>query len=265
MKNFDRPLSVSHLLASMVCIGLLLTLLPINVVAGEKGIGSKTAVTAAKVAVDTPATMAARKKMITDQILARNITDEKVLQAMNSVPRHFFVPDDRKDDAYKDYPLAIGFGQTISQPYMVAYMSQIADIQPNERVLEVGSGSGYHGSVMSRCAKEVFSIEIVPGLAERSQKTVETLGYTNLTIRQGDGYFGWPEKAPFDAIVVTAASEHVPPPLIQQLAEGGRMIIPVGHPFVTQMLVMIEKKDGKITSKELMPVNFVPLTGNRPK
>ncbi|MBF0611429.1 MAG: protein-L-isoaspartate(D-aspartate) O-methyltransferase [Magnetococcales bacterium] len=214
---------------------------------------------------DTPATVAAREKMVKEQIIDRKIEDPRVIEAMKSVIRHQYVPDDRKADAYEDYPLAIGSGQTISQPYIVAYMSQLAKIQDTDKVLEVGSGSGYHGSVMAKLGKEVYSIEIVPELAERSKKVVADLGITNLTIRQGDGYFGWAEKGPFQAIVVTAAAEHVPPPLVQQLAEGGVMIIPVGHPFVTQMLVMVEKKDGKITSKELMPVKFVPLTGNRPQ
>lgn len=253
------------MMVALLGLGLSLVLPSFLADAGNGEADGKGQVVITQTPVDTPSTLSVRNEMLREQIIARDITDQRVLDAMGGVPRHEFVPDNRKDDAYEDYPLAIGYGQTISQPYMVAYMSQIADIQPGDKVLEVGSGSGYHGSVMAKCGREVYSLEIVPALAERSKKTAESLGFKNLTIRQGDGYFGWPEKGPFDAIVVTAASEHVPPPLIQQLAEGGRMIIPVGHPFVTQMLVMVEKKNGKISSKELMPVNFVPLTGSRPQ
>lgn len=241
---------------------LLWTVMAVPVVSGEELVTQSVAQPSA---FDTPATLAARSAMVKDQIIARKIEDKRVVAAMESVVRHRYVPENRQGDAYTDSPLAIGYGQTISQPYIVAYMCQVADIQAGEKILEVGSGSGYHSSVMAKLAKEVYSIEIVPALATRAKKTVTELGYSNITMRQGDGYFGWPEKGPFDAIVVTAAAEHVPPPLIQQLAEGGRLIIPVGHPFLTQTLVMVEKKDGKITSRELMPVKFVPLTGTRPQ
>lgn len=163
--------------------------------------------------------------------------------------------------AYGDHPVAIGYGQTISQPYIVAYMCQVARLGPKSRVLEVGTGSGYHAAVMAQIADTVYTMEIIPELAARSRETLTSLGYANLVTRNADGYYGWPEAAPFDAIVVTAASGHVPPPLIKQLADGGRMVIPVGHPFLTQHLVLVEKQDGRVTSRQLIPVRFVPLTG----
>ncbi len=202
-----------------------------------------------------------REAMVTRQIARRGVDDPLVLAAMLTVPRHRFVPASELRQAYADSPLPIGFGQTISQPFIVAYMCQIARLDSTSRVLEVGTGSGYHASVMTQIADTVYTMEIVPQLADRARAAITSLGYDNIVTRTADGYYGWPDAAPFDAIVVTAAPEHIPPPLVQQLAEGGRMIIPVGHPFLTQYLVLVEKKDGRVTSRQLMPVRFVPFTG----
>ena len=202
-----------------------------------------------------------RRAMVEKQLRGRDIDDALLLNAMATVPRHRFIPKDFWPEAYADHPLPIGFGQTISQPYIVAFMCQLARIGGSDRVLEVGSGSGYHAAVISRLAKDVHSIEIVPQLAERARRVVRELAYVNVTVENGDGYFGRRDKAPFDVIVVTAASDHIPPPLIRQLAEGGRMVIPVGQPFLTQMLVLVEKNSGKVRSREILPVRFVPLTG----
>lgn len=204
---------------------------------------------------------ARREAMVTRQIERRGIDDPSVLAAMLTVPRHRFVPASELRQAYADSPLPIGYGQTISQPFIVAYMCQIARLDSTSRVLEVGTGSGYHASVMAQIADTVYTMEIVPQLADRGQATITSLGYDNIVARTADGYYGWPEAAPFDAIVVTAAPESIPPPLVRQLAEGGRMVIPVGHPFLTQYLVLVEKKDGRVRSRQLMPVRFVPLTG----
>ncbi len=202
-----------------------------------------------------------RETMVTRQIERRGIDDPGVLTAMRTVPRHRFVPEGELRQAYTDSPLPIGYGQTISQPFIVAYMCLVARLDSTSRVLEVGTGSGYHASVLAQIADTVYTMEIVPQLADRARGAITALGYDNIVTRTADGYYGWPDSAPFDAIVVTAAPEHIPPPLIQQLAEGGRMIIPVGHPFLTQYLVLVEKRDGQVRSRQLMPVRFVPLTG----
>ncbi len=202
-----------------------------------------------------------REAMVARQIARRGIDNPLVLAAMHTVPRHRFVPTNEIRQAYADSPLPIGYGQTISQPFIVAYMCQMARLDSGSRVLEVGTGSGYHAAVMAQIADTVYTIEIIPDLADRARATITSLRYDNIVTRTADGYYGWPEAAPFDAIVVTAAPEHIPPPLVQQLAEGGRMIIPVGHVFLTQYLVLVEKKGGKVTSRQLIPVRFVPLTG----
>jgi protein-L-isoaspartate(D-aspartate) O-methyltransferase len=204
----------------------------------------------------------ARLTMVKEQIADRGISDRRVLKAMESVPRHAFVPAAYRDQAYADHPLPIGYGQTISQPYIVAYMCEVAGIRPSDRILEVGTGSGYHASVISRLASKIYTIEIIPELARRAEETIRQLGYENIVLRQGDGYFGWKDEAPFDVIIVTAAADHIPPPLLRQLKDGGRMIIPLGHPFFTQKLVLVEKKNGEIRSRDLIPVRFVPLTGS---
>lgn len=188
--------------------------------------------------------------------------DQRVMQAMASVPRHEFVRLDEKPDAYKNRPLPIGYGQTISQPYIVALMTDLLKPAPNDTVLEVGTGSGYQAAILARVVKQVYSIEIIEELGEQAASRFKQLGIQNVTSRISDGYYGWEEKAPFDAIVVTAASTHVPAPLIQQLKPGGRMVIPVGGSFQVQQLMMVEKtREGKVTTRQILPVRFVPLTG----
>jgi len=185
-----------------------------------------------------------------------------VLAAIDRVPRHLFVPDDVKAQAYEDRPLPIGFGQTISQPFIVALMTDLLRPAPGMSVLEVGTGSGYQAAVLAELGLQVHSIEIVPELAERARAVLADTGYAAVRTRAGDGYFGWAEAAPFDAIVVTAAASHVPPPLIAQLKPGGRMVIPVGPPFMVQQLMVVEKGvDGSVRNEILLPVSFVPLTG----
>jgi len=204
-----------------------------------------------------------RHLMVRTQIQARGINDEATLEAMKKVERHRLVPDDMKSFAYMDRPLPIGYGQTISQPYIVAFMTEVIRPQKGHKVLEIGTGSGYQAAVLAEIVDEVYTIEIVEALGKRAQRDLNRLNYKNIHIKIGDGYYGWEEHAPFDAIVVTAAAEYIPPPLIAQLKEGGRMIIPVGSPFLTQQLVLVEKIDGKTLSRNLMPVRFVPFTRNK--
>ena len=201
-----------------------------------------------------------RNKMVRDQIVARGITHRSTLQAMRTVERHLFVDSQLANKAYEDNPLPIGHGQTISQPFIVAYMTSLIEPRPHFRVLEIGTGSGYQAAVLAEIADSVFTMEIIPELGEMAEKRLEALGYENVRVIVGDGYRGLPEKAPFHAIVVTAGAEHIPPPLLEQLAEGGKMIIPVGSQFAVQYLILIEKKKGRITTKNMMPVRFVPFT-----
>ena len=201
-----------------------------------------------------------RARMVETQIVARGVRDPRVLAAMRQVPRHSFVDDRERAQAYEAHPLPIAGNQTISQPYIVALMTELADLTPNERVLEIGTGSGYQSAVLSRLAREVYSIEIVPELARESAERLRRLGYTNVMVREGDGYRGWPEHAPFDAILVTAAPDRIPQPLLDQLAPGGRMVIPVGS-FFQELKVLSKDKNGKITEKDILPVRFVPMTG----
>jgi protein-L-isoaspartate(D-aspartate) O-methyltransferase len=198
--------------------------------------------------------------MVRTQIEDRGIRDRQVLAAMREVPRHEFVPNEFRDSAYDDRPLGIGYGQTISQPYIVAFMTERLVPKARDRILEIGTGSGYQAAILSKLVGEVFSIEIVPQLAEGAAATLKRLGYANVRVKAGDGYQGWPEHAPFDAIIVTCAPDHVPNPLISQLKEGGRLIIPVGD-FGEQSLYLLEKRDGKIERKAILPVRFVPMTG----
>ena len=196
------------------------------------------------------------------RVSGRSGISAPVLEVMGRIPRHLFVPEDKQPSAYEDRPLPIGYGQTISQPYIVALMTDLLAIDATDVVLEIGTGSGYQAAVLGPLAKHVFTIEIVPALAVAAEERLKRLGFDNVTLRQGDGYYGWLEHAPFDGIIVTAAASHIPPPLIRQLAPGGRMIIPVGGPFFVQQLMMIEKhSDGTVTSRHLLPVRFVPLTG----
>ncbi len=188
--------------------------------------------------------------------------DDDVLQSLGTVKRHEFVPEHQQDFAYENRPLPIGYGQTISQPYIVALMTELMETGPDDVVLEVGTGSGYQAAILAKLVKRVYSIEIIRALAEESTARLERLGYENVTTRLADGYYGWDEHAPFDAIIVTAAASHVPPPLVQQLAPGGRMIIPIGGRFMTQQLLLLEKTDdNEVITRQVAAVRFVPLTG----
>lgn len=199
-----------------------------------------------------------REQMVRTQLERRDISDPATLQAMRRVPRHHFVAESLAHEAYADRPLPIGYGQTISQPFMVGYMTEIVAPGPGRRILEVGTGSGYQAAVLAATGAEVYSIEIIPQLAESAAERLRRLGFETVRVRAGDGYFGWAEHAPFDAIVVTAATEFIPPPLLAQLKDGGRMVIPVGTPFFVQTLMLIEKRGSEITTRSLMPVRFVP-------
>ncbi len=198
--------------------------------------------------------------MVESQIVSRGVRDPRVLTAMREVPRHLFVEPAQKDQAYDDTPLPIAGNQTISQPYIVALMTELLDLQPEEKVLEIGTGSGYQSAVLSRLCREVYSIEIVPELARSAAQRLSQLGYENVTVREGDGYGGWPEQAPFDGIIVTAAPERIPQPLLDQLAPGGRMVIPVGG-FFQELKVFRKDAAGRITEQSILPVRFVPMTG----
>jgi protein-L-isoaspartate(D-aspartate) O-methyltransferase len=200
-----------------------------------------------------------REEMVAQQLVARDIVDQKVLRVMGRVPRHLFVPEKLREYAYVDRPLPIGEGQTISQPYIVAYMTQALEVGEKDRVLEVGTGSGYQAAVLAELVEQVYTIEIIPALAEQAERRLEELGYENIRVRQGDGYLGWPEAAPFDAIAVTAAPSHVPQPLVAQLKEGGRLVLPVGGH--SQELVRLVKEGGTTRLDTLLPVRFVPMTG----
>jgi protein-L-isoaspartate(D-aspartate) O-methyltransferase len=202
-----------------------------------------------------------RSAMVRSQMQARGIRDARVLDAMRAVERHRFVPDDLSAQAYADRPLPIGEGQTISQPYIVALMSELADLSGDERVLEVGTGSGYQAAVLARLAREVFTIEIKPVLQARAARLLASLGLANVTALAGDGYYGIPSAAPFDAIMITAAVDHVPPPLLAQLVDGGRLVLPLGHPFAYQDLVVVTRKGGAYAVDHVLPVSFVPMTG----
>ena len=202
-----------------------------------------------------------RDEMVANQLAGRDIWDRSVLRVMRNVPRHLFVPERMRPHAYKDHPLPIGEDQTISQPYIVALMTQLAAPKENHRALEVGTGSGYQAAVLAELVKEVYTIEIVSKLAEASSKLLASLGYSNVFTREGDGYRGWPEKAPFDLILVTAAPGRIPEPLKDQLAEGGRLVIPVGETFGVQRLILATKEKGRIVETVVTSVRFVPMTG----
>lgn len=200
-----------------------------------------------------------RKRMIQEQIVARGVKDTLVLNALLKVPRHHYIPSEMQSYAYADEPLSIGFDQTISQPYIVAYMTEVLQLKGNERALEIGTGSGYQAAVLAEIVRDVYTIEIVEPLALRAERLLQQEGYANIHCRCGDGYRGWPEAAPFDAIIITAAPVTIPQPLVDQLAEGGRMVLPVGDR--SQELVLLTKKNNRILQKSLLPVRFVPMTG----
>jgi protein-L-isoaspartate(D-aspartate) O-methyltransferase len=203
---------------------------------------------------------AERKRMVEEQLAApgRGIKDRRVLEAMATVPRHEFVPKGLWNAAYFDEPLPIGYGQTISQPFIVAFMTEQLDPKPTDRVLEIGTGSGYQAAVLSRLVAEVYTIEIIEPLAKRAEADLERLGFNNVKVLAGDGYKGWPEHAPFDAIIVTCAPDHIPQPLVEQLRDGGRMIIPVGPPE-NQQLYLLQKRGPNVEEKAILPVRFVPM------
>jgi protein-L-isoaspartate(D-aspartate) O-methyltransferase len=203
-----------------------------------------------------------RQRMVEEQIAARgrDVSNPRVLRALGSVPRHEFIPLDHRAQAYADRPLPIGFGQTISQPFIVAFMTEQLDPQPSHRVLEIGTGSGYQAAVLSTLVADVYTIEIVAPLARRAAADLDRLGYRNVHVRAGDGYQGWSEAAPFDSIIVTCAPDHVPAPLLAQLKEGGRLVIPVGD-YGAQRLHVFAKTNGKLEERAVLPVSFVPMTG----
>ena len=203
-----------------------------------------------------------RNKMVDSQLISRGIQSPAVLDAMRNVPRHLFVPEKLHKSAYDDSPLPIGSGQTISQPYIVALMTEQLEPAPGKKILEIGTGSGYQAAVLAYLGCEVYSIELLDELAAAAQIILSHLKLHNVTIKHGDGYLGWEEKAPFDSIIVTAAPEYIPPGLIKQLKEGGKMIVPVGKPHAIQSLRLINKKDGKIIEKELCSVRFVPMVAS---
>lgn len=200
-----------------------------------------------------------RKHMVEHQIISRGVKDNRVLDAMLKVPRHLFVGEDLQDLAYSDQPLPIGEGQTISQPYMVALMTELLRLKGEEKVLEIGTGSGYQTAVLAELAREVYTIEIVENLAQKAKKLLEDLGYQNIWLKTGDGYFGWEEYAPFDVIIVTCGPDDVPQPLVDQLTEDGRLVIPVGYAY--QILTILEKIRGKLRKRESISCRFVPMTG----
>jgi protein-L-isoaspartate(D-aspartate) O-methyltransferase len=202
-----------------------------------------------------------RQRMVNQQLRARDIRDERVLAAMERVPRHLFVPEGARESAYSDFPLPIGHGQTISQPYIVAFMTEALDLRLNHRVLEIGTGSGYQAAILGELARDVYTMEIVEPLAESARMTLASLGYGNVHVRAGNGYNGWPEQAPFDRIMVTAAPDDIPPALVTQLKVGGLMAIPVGT-AVQELRILRRTPEGMVTLKTL-PVQFVPMTGRR--
>ena len=207
----------------------------------------------------TPADFAAqRQRMVEQQLKPRGIKDDRVLAAMARVPREEFVPADERGDAYEDGPLPIGLDQTISQPYIVAFMTEQLRLRPSDRLLEIGTGSGYQAAVLAELVADVYTIEIVEPLAKTAGATLQRLGYKNVHLRVGDGYQGWPEEAPFDAIIVTCAPDKVPQPLVEQLKNDGRMVIPVGERFA-QQLYLLEKKNGQLKESATLPVRFVPM------
>ena len=200
--------------------------------------------------------------VLTSEWIGKKSLAENVMEAMGKVPRHEFVPDLLRSKAYENRPLPIGYGQTISQPYIVALMTDLLDLKKDDVVLEIGTGSGYQAAILAELVKDVFTIEIIPELGESAKARLKRLGYGNVRVRVGDGYYGWEEGGPFDAVIVTAAAGHIPPPLIEQLKPDGRMVIPVGGPFATQQLVFVKKeKDGSVKTRQILPVRFVPFTG----
>lgn len=243
---------VKHLIFWLVVVGIILLLFSSHVIAEDMFRQQRHAL------VDTIKYDVLR----TSDFLNQESLDDRVLDALRKVPRHEFVPDDQRPYAYQNRPLPIGYGQTISQPYIVAVMTDLLKLKKTDRTLEIGTGSGYQAAILAELADSVYSIEIIEPLAKQAATNLKRAGYHAVHTRTGDGYYGWEEAAPFDGIVVTAVASHIPPPLIKQLKSGGRMIIPVGAPFMTQYLVLVTKDtDEKVTTRQILPVSFVPLTG----
>jgi protein-L-isoaspartate(D-aspartate) O-methyltransferase len=242
--------------------GLLLLGLALGITAAFilSGRGSSPASLSLKPSAADDRFVAARSEMVQDQLATRGITDTLVLDAMRRVPRHEFVPADELSLAYADLPLPIGYGQTISQPYIVGLMTQLLNIRRGEKVLEIGTGSGYQAAILAELTDQVWTVEIIPELAASAAARLRRLGYTHVAMKNADGYNGWEEQAPFDAVIVTAAPDHVPPPLVRQLKEGGRLLIPVGPPGNIQTLWRIMKRNGQVSSENITGVIFVPLT-----
>jgi protein-L-isoaspartate(D-aspartate) O-methyltransferase len=243
---------VKHLIFWLVVAGIILLLFSTHVIAENDYFRQRQAlVTIIKAQVNR-----------TRDFLRQDALDDRVINALLKVPRHEFVPESERPYAYENRPLSIGFGQTISQPYIVAIMTDLLKLKETDRVLEVGTGSGYQAAILAELANSVYTIEIIEPLAVHAAANLKRVGYDAVHTRTGDGYYGWEEAAPFDGIVVTAVASHIPPPLIKQLKPGGRMIIPVGAQFMTQYLVLVTKgADEKITTRQILPVSFVPLTG----
>jgi protein-L-isoaspartate(D-aspartate) O-methyltransferase len=206
-----------------------------------------------------------RRAMVEQDIEGRGVKDRKVLDVMLKVPRHLYVDDSMRNRAYEDHPLPIGEGQTISQPYVVALMTEALRLRPTDRVLEIGTGSGYQAAVLAEIVKEVYTIEIRKSLADKAEARLRGLGYKNIKVKYADGYFGWEEYAPFDAIIITASANHIPPPLIKQLKNGGRLIVPLGSTVYYQMLTLVTKKGADLDVEQMAPVAFVPMTGEARK
>jgi len=244
-------------MSALKCI-VLATITLIMLLIQPCGMTRGTDARADEMVIDGASTVELREHLV-QQLIAEGIKDEKVIAAMRAVQRHEFVPRGYRSRSYVDYPLPIGMGQTISQPYIVAYMTELLDLEGNEKVLEIGTGSGYQAAVLAEIVGTVYSIEILEPLARNAEKTLKRLGYDKVFVKVGDGYRGWPEHAPFDAIIVTAAPGHVPRPLVEQLKVGGRMVIPVGE-SVQRLILITKDKDG-VTTKEDLPVRFVPMTG----
>ncbi len=203
----------------------------------------------------------ARRQMVEHDLRTRGIEDASVLKAMQQVPRHLFVPENRRRLAYGDFPLPIGKKQTISQPYIVAFMTQSLNLKKTDKILEIGTGSGYQAAVLAEIVARVYTIEIIPSLAKKAAGLLQSLAYTNIEVKAGDGFFGWPEAAPFDAIILTCSAEKIPQALIDQLKEGGRIILPLGRRNAIQSLILATKRSGKLDKEKILPVRFVPMTG----
>ena len=208
---------------------------------------------------------ARRQAMVEHDFKGRGISDRRVLEVMGRVPRHLYVAEQQRWQAYADHPLPIGEGQTISQPYVVALMTEALHLKPSDRVLEIGTGSGYQAAVLAELVQSVYSIEIRKPLADMAERRLRELGYRNVQVRYGDGYFGWEAAAPFDAIIVTAAANHIPPPLIKQLKDGGRLILPLGSTFYSQTLTLVTRRGERLNVEQLGAVAFVPMTGEAQK